>query len=463
MTKRDPMRIKSYFAKSVDQALAEARAELGAEAMLLNTRRVPATQAGGGGYEVILGVRGEAAVESAGPVSAPAAMPAANRVVAPVTSPMPNALANTSPKSVAGALANTLPKPAAKVAARSTAKITENEEGRTPEQLASELRHLHSQMDEIRGLIVRSSRAHAAASRNAPELTDVYSRLLAADVEPALAKEIVDRVEASLSVDPNFEQAVAGADAEAHRWKVLRSDPARLEAFLRVELESRVALAPRLGPETGMETETDEDYGPVVVLVGPRGAGKTTSLAKLAVSAARFSDAGPARLVSLDTSRATAHLQLQSVASTYHIAFQEVAADYLLPKVITEARRSNTLFVDTPGYTGADGKAAEALASAFEGCPELDVHLVVPGYMKARDLRDCIERYAPFRPSKLLVTKVDETQTLGSAFSEAARAGMKLSFLAFGPGIPHDIRPASSEDLLGMAIERRKARAQQVA
>ena len=40
--KRDQMRIKSYFAKSVDQAMAQAREELGAEAMLLNTRKAPA-------------------------------------------------------------------------------------------------------------------------------------------------------------------------------------------------------------------------------------------------------------------------------------------------------------------------------------------------------------------------------------------------------------------------------------
>ena len=75
--------------------------------------------------------------------------------------------------------------------------------------------------------------------------------------------------------------------------------------------------------------------------------------------------------------------------------------------------------MDTPGYTGADAKAAEAAAAAFAECPQLDVHLVVPGYMKARDLRLCIERYARFRPTKLLVTKLDETHSFGSIFSEA--------------------------------------------
>jgi flagellar biosynthesis protein FlhF len=168
-------------------------------------------------------------------------------------------------------------------------------------------------------------------------------------------------------------------------------------------------------------------------------------------------------MLSLDMSRAAAHLQLQSVSKTFGIAFQEVPAAYLLPGLIAETRQKETIFVDTPGYAGIDGAAAGAAAAAFAECPHLDVHLVVPAYMKARDLRLCIERYAPFRPSKLLVTKLDETQALGSVFSEAARAGLKLSFVGYGPRIPHDIRAASGEDLMSMAMDRVKARAQSVA
>jgi flagellar biosynthesis protein FlhF len=409
MKKRDTMRIKSYFAKSVDQAMAEARAELGSEAMLLNTRKASTGQPGGGGYEVIFGIPGDA----------------------------PGIASSPGP-----------------VAAIATAASVEN---RAPEQFTAELKHLHDQMDEIRGLLVRSSRAHLTVGRTMPELADVYGRLTSADVEPVLSKDIIDRVEAAMATDTFCERTGPGKETAANRWKMLRSDPRRLEAFLRVELENRVGLAPRLG------CGTDEESGPVVVLVGPRGAGKTTSLAKLAVSTTRFANARPARLLSLDMSRATAHLQLQSVASTYNIGFQEVPAAYLLPKVIAEARRKETVYVDTPGFTGVDANAAEAAAAAFAECPDLDIHLTVPGYMKARDLRACIQKYALFKPSKLLVTKLDETHAFGTVFSEAARAGLKLSFVAYGPGIPHDMRPASSEDFMNMAIERGKARVQHVA
>jgi flagellar biosynthesis protein FlhF len=411
MMKREQMRIKSYFAKSVDHAMAQAREELGPDAMLLNTRRASADQVEGGGYEVIFGLAGES--------------PA---TISSVSVPMV---------------------PSAADVAHSGA----------PEHFVAELGRLHDQIDEIRNLIVRSSRAQLSIGRTVPELADVYARLMSAEVEPALSKDIVDRLEASMATDAFFSAAGPGAANAANRWKALRSDPGRLEAFVRIELENRVALAPHLGAGLGV----DGPGGPVVLLVGPRGAGKTTSLAKLAVSRVRTSNARPVRLLSLDMSRGTAHLELQSVATTYKMAFQEVPAAYLLPGLIAEARERETIFVDTPGYTGADANAAEAAAAAIAECPQLDVHLVVPGYMKARDLRLCIERYAPFRPSKLLVTKMDETHSFGSIFSEAARAGLRLSFAAHGPGIPQDIRPVSSEDLLSLALERQKARAQCVA
>src|ERR1700722_478487 len=114
MTNRDQMRIKSYFAKSVDLAMAQAREELGPEAMLLNTRKAPPDQIEGGGYEVIFGVDGES--------------PAAPSIVSPIAA-APIALAEM------------------------------RVENNAPEHFTAELRGLHDQIDEIRNLIVRSSRA----------------------------------------------------------------------------------------------------------------------------------------------------------------------------------------------------------------------------------------------------------------------------------------------------------------
>jgi flagellar biosynthesis protein FlhF len=194
--------------------------------------------------------------------------------------------------------------------------------------------------------------------------------------------------------------------------------------------------------------------------VGPAGSGKTTSLAKLAVAA---SAQRPVRLVSLDRSR-TGVQQLLSSFANPAITFSAVDSVENLPKLIAEARQKECVLIDTPAYGishGAqDRAAAETLAAALASCGDVDVHLVAPAYMKARDLRNLIERYQLFEPSKLLVTRMDEAETLGTVFSEAALAGLALSFLSHGPRIPDDIRAASAEDLLAMIRERPRARAQ---
>ena len=87
------------------------------------------------------------------------------------------------------------------------------------------------------------------------------------------------------------------------------------------------------------------------------------------------------------------------------------------PSLIADARKTEFLLIDTPGYVAADSAAAAAAAAALAECPGIDTHLVVPGYMKSLDLRHCIQRFEIFRPSKILVTKLDETQTFGSVFS----------------------------------------------
>lgn len=398
------MKIKSYFAKTVDEAISKARVELGSEALLLNTRKIADTGPGSGnaaGYEVVMGVAGAAPPPFKTPVSQP--------------KPVPRE-----------------PKPEVKPAA------------------VSEMEKLRAQMDELQSLLVRSAKNAWATQRSVPETADVYARLIAAEVDPALSKDIADRLEAEMATDAFFLATGPEPAGAQNRWKILKSEPARVEKFLRAELESRVALRPRLG--------VNGAKGAVAVVVGPTGSGKTTSLAKLAMAA---SAQRPVRVISLDTSRGASIngvQQLLKSLATSAISFASVDSIESLPKLVAEARKNECVLIDTQGYSPLEQPAAEKLAAALNACGDVDVHVVTPAYMKARDLRNSIERYRLFQPSKLLVTRMDETESFGTVFSEAALAGLAISFLSNGPRIPDDIRAATGEDLLAMVRERPRAR-----
>src|ERR1051325_4258780 len=189
---KDGMRIKSFFAASVDQAIAQARAELGVEAMLLHTRKLDQDASYPGGYEVAFGVAGDPAT-----------------AIEPV---------DLSPSK------------------------------RSPQQdVAGELSRLHAQMDEIRNLIVRSAKLHSVVSQAVPELTEVYARLISSGVDPELSKDIVDRLEAVMSIDTFCQRGGPSHQAGANRWMPLQADSSRLETFVSAELERRVGVDPRLG------------------------------------------------------------------------------------------------------------------------------------------------------------------------------------------------------------------------
>jgi flagellar biosynthesis protein FlhF len=365
------MKIKSYFAKTVDEAIAQARVELGSEALLLNTRKI-STQGQPSGYEVVLGL-------------------AENRAAAePPPLPIKQVTASTD--------------------------------------VSAELEKLRAQMSEIRDLLLSTARNQSIVHKYPPELANIYTRLTTSEVDPELGTEIIDRVQEILASDRT----------------------ASTETVLQAELERRVTFSPRLGADGG-------SHGAVMVLVGPAGGGKTTTLAKLAHAA---SAQHPVRLLSLDRLR---QRQLELVKNRRKVSLATVDSLEKLPRVVADARKQECVLIDTPGFSASEGAAAQELAAVLAEIPDIDVQLAVPAYMKAADVRQCIERYKVFQPAKLLITKLDEAQAFGTLYSEAARSGLPLSFVTYGPGVPNDIREATLQDVLKMIEERPQARAQTAA
>jgi len=169
--------------------------------------------------------------------------------------------------------------------------------------------------------------------------------------------------------------------------KSLRCDPTRLESFLRAELENRVGLAPgweRSDPKTEPSSRS-----------WAARAGKTTSLAKLAVSHTRVANARPQDCY--PSIRRRSRAPAASIrGSTFGIAFQEVPAPYLLPGLIAICGKRKR-FLSIRRIYGVDGNAAEN-ARGLCGLPQPGHAPGGAGIYEALDLRLCIQRYARFRP-----------------------------------------------------------------
>ena len=175
-----------------------------------------------------------------------------------------------------------------------------------------------------------------ANGRRLPELTGAFTRLIAAGMDASHADEIVRAVEAGLAANAPAQKP---RHTVAIGWKARRFSWNKFEDLLRSELTARVRIDSSLGVEGSR--------GTVVAMVGPGGAGKTTTLMKIASFQAA---AGTSRcaLLTLDSSGLGSRMQLQFFARKRGILFAAVEAPEGLPELIENARKTEIVLIDTP-------------------------------------------------------------------------------------------------------------------
>ena len=95
----------------------------------------------------------------------------------------------------------------------------------------------------------------------------------------------------------------------------------------------------------------------------------------------------------------------------------------------------------------------EEVAHFLSGYPGMDTHLILPASMRTSDLKRAAERYEVFGPSKLLFTRLDETETFGPILSQSVRMGIPVSYLSRGQRIPEDLEAATRDLILDMVLK----------
>jgi flagellar biosynthesis protein FlhF len=363
------MKLKSYFAATVEAAMNMARLELGSEAMLVSTTRTAGETRHLGEYEVVFAT-------------------------------------------------------ATHHDARAIDAVGQNQKKAPPiDKLSDEVAGLKHEMERLASALSRSS-AGVAKIVGSPDLAEAFSRLVDAELDADVAQDIIWRISSQIE---------NGGNAGSSRC-------ARLMAS---ELQQLFTTDSRLPAPSGRNA---------IVLVGPPGAGKTTTLVKLAVQYG-LGKRRPSQILSVDTHRVAATEPLRSYASIMGLGFRELDSARSLTQALEEHRAKDLIFIDTPGLAHADFEDLSDIAKLLSNHPRVETHLVLSASMKPADMKRITKQYEMFSPSKLIFTHLDETETYGPLINLSIRTGKPISFLSRGQQIPEDLEPAERQTLVRMVLK----------
>lgn len=194
------------------------------------------------------------------------------------------------------------------------------------------------------------------------------------------------------------------------------------------------------------------DAGGVIALVGPTGAGKTTTLGKLAARYVLKHGSQHVALVTMDTYRIGAHEQLRTLGRILNVPVKVVDEKQDLNDVLADFSGKRLVLIDTAGLQANDPYLRGQLDTLARQGRRVRNLLVLPATSQHRVMKAAYHTYKACGLSGCILTKVDEAATLGESLGLAMEQGLPVAYLADGQRIPDDISRAVGHQLVSRAV-----------
>jgi flagellar biosynthesis protein FlhF len=256
-----------------------------------------------------------------------------------------------------------------------------------------------------------------------PSLGPFYERLVSGGVEPSLALRLLAELPAARQGEGDSEPVLPEREVDDALAGLIRTiDP-----------------APRPGAAR-------------LALVGPAGAGKTTTLAQLAARAQI--GGGRTDILNLDGSGFGVPALLETFAAILDVPYAAALTEEDLLEKVRRAPGSGLTLIDTPGLGPGDGAGLARLRDLLRAARADEVHLVLPATSKTADALAAVRAFSALGVSHLLFTHLDETSSCGSVLTVSVETGLALSYFGTGREIPGDLLPAAAREVVQRTLRQ---------
>lgn len=398
--------VKTFRGRNVAEAMGKVRAELGSDAYVLEKREIR-------GKKGLFKLGGEEMVEIVATNSGDVARRVdSQRQRAPRGRTL---LEKTYDTSSATGLACKLPKASEEVEVelKSRERPASMPAGNNaPEDVLASTApamtpDFTTMMSTMRSEILRltSIQARGGFPAVGERLLDAYQMLIENEVNASIARSIVEDLQQGLGQGALDSQTVSDGLCES------------------------VASMIRTG---GCEiAPASEERPAVVTIIGPSGAGKTTTLVKLAFEMA-YNQKKKVGIINEDFRRPGASAQLQGLMSILDLPLVTADSPVGLANELRNMSGLDLVLIDTAGRGPRDSKGLAELKSILEVAQSDAVHLVVNAASTERSALNCVKAYEECGFDSLIMSKLDEVPAYGLALNLARNVAQEIAYVTVG-------------------------------
>jgi flagellar biosynthesis protein FlhF len=192
--------------------------------------------------------------------------------------------------------------------------------------------------------------------------------------------------------------------------------------------------------------------GGVVALVGATGVGKTTSVAKLAARYALRHGRNNIALITTDTYRIGALEQLRTYGRILGIPVKIAHNKKQLTQLLKMLADKKFVLVDTAGMGQRDVRLMEQFTVINDCAPDLRTLLVLSTATHRTALDEAARVFNNVDINGCILTKLDETTSLGGALSVVTEHRIPVTYISDGQRVPEDLHVARAHTLVNRAI-----------